>query len=180
MPIRSLAYDAGSRASLSQESQFRASSRRWRRDQDPQLFGHSRKQSRRTLQRLSAIYPRLHESALAAFALAAVALAVTGIYAVIMYSVSQRTPEIGIRVALGAGPSSIVRLVLGEGARLIVIGLVLGTVMAVGLMSMLATMLFGLTAGDLPTLAQVAAAVSAVSLLACGVPAIRAVRLAHP
>jgi len=120
---------------------------------------------------------RFSVSLMAAFALAAIALAVTGIYAVITYSVSQRAREIGIRVALGARRSSIVRLVLGEGARLIVIGLAAGTVMALVLMRMLSTLLFGLTTGDLPTLVQVAAAVSIASLLACGLPTIRAVRL---
>src|SRR5262249_50346037 len=74
---------------------------------------------------------RFSRTLMAAFALAALALAVTGIYAVVMYSVSQRAREIGIRVALGASRANIVRLVMGHGLRSIGIGLVAGIAMAV-------------------------------------------------
>ena len=113
---------------------------------------------------------------MAAFAAAALVLAVTGIYAVVMYAVSQRAREIGIRIALGARGSNIVRLVMGEGARYIVIGLASGVAMASVLMRLVSTMLFGLAAGDPVTFGQVAAVVAIASLLACAVPTIRALR----
>jgi ABC-type antimicrobial peptide transport system permease subunit len=115
---------------------------------------------------------------MAAFGAAALVLAVTGIYAVIVYSVSQRAREIGIRIALGARPSNIMRLVMGEGARFIIIGLVSGLAMAMGLMRLVSTMLFGLSPGDVATFGQVSAVVAIVSLLACAVPTVRALRLA--
>ncbi len=117
-------------------------------------------------------------SLMAAFALAALALAITGIYAVVMYSVSQRAREVGIRVALGASRSNIVRLVMGHGIRFILIGLVLGIAMAVGVTRLLSTMLFGLAAADAVTFGQVAAVVAVVSVLASAGPTWRVGRLA--
>ena len=125
-----------------------------------------------------AVAPRRFSlSLMAAFALAALALAITGIYAVVMYSVSQRAREIGIRVALGASRSNIVRLVMGHGIRFVLIGLALGIAMAVGVTRLLSTMLFGLAATDAVTFGQVAVVVAAVSVLACAVPAARVGRL---
>jgi putative ABC transport system permease protein len=114
---------------------------------------------------------------MAAFGAAALVLAVTGIYAVITYSVSQRGREIGIRLALGARRSNIVRLVVGEGARFIIIGLVSGLAMAGGVTRLVSTLLFGLTSSDVATFGQVSATVAVVSLLACAVPTVRALRL---
>jgi hypothetical protein len=119
---------------------------------------------------------RFSVSLMTAFAVAALVLAVTGIYAVIMYSVSQRAREIGIRIALGARRSNIMRLVMGEGARYIIVGLVFGIAMAAGLMRLVSTMLFGVTAGDVATFGQVSAIVAVVSFLACAVPTVRALR----
>jgi hypothetical protein len=116
---------------------------------------------------------RFSLSLMAAFAMVALALAVTGIYAVVAYSVSQRAREIGIRIALGASRSNIARLVMGHGIRFIVLGLVVGLAIAVGATQLLSAMLFGLTATDARTFAQVAMLVAAVSLLACAVPAAR-------
>jgi putative ABC transport system permease protein len=125
-----------------------------------------------------AVAPRRFSlSLMAAFALAALALAVTGIYAVVMSSVSQRAREIVIRVALGASPSSIVRLVMGHGIRSILVGLAFGIAMAVGVTRLLSTMLFGVAPTDAVTFGQVAVVVAAVSVLACAVPATRAGRL---
>jgi ABC-type antimicrobial peptide transport system permease subunit len=121
---------------------------------------------------------RFNVSLLAAFAVAALVLAITGIYAVVMYSVSQRAREIGIRMALGARRSSIVRLVMGHGIRAIVIGLVAGTAMAAGATRLLAAMLFGVAATDAATFVQVAAIVATMSVFACVVPAARAARAA--
>jgi putative ABC transport system permease protein len=121
-----------------------------------------------------AVAPRRFSlSLMAAFALAALALAITGIYAVVTYSVSQRAREIGIRIALGASRASIVRLVMGEGIRFILVGLVSGIAMAIGLTRLLSTMLFGLAATDAVTFGQVAVVVAAVSALACAVPTAR-------
>jgi predicted permease len=120
---------------------------------------------------------RFSVSLMGAFALAALMLAVTGIHAVIMYSVSQRAREIGIRVALGARRSNIVTLVMGEGAQFVIAGLLMGTAMAAGLMQLLSSTLFGLTAGDASTFAQVAIVVAVASLVACAVPTARALKL---
>jgi putative ABC transport system permease protein len=125
-----------------------------------------------------AVAPRRFSlSLMTAFALAALALAITGIYAVVMYSVSQRAREIGIRVALGANRSNIVRLVIGHGIRFVLIGLVVGIAMAFGVMRLLSTMLFGLAATDAVTFVQVAVVVAAASGVACAVPTARVGRL---
>jgi putative ABC transport system permease protein len=125
-----------------------------------------------------AVAPRRFSlSLMAAFALAALALAVTGIYAVVMYSVSQRARELGIRVALGASRANIVRLVMGHGLRFVLIGLAAGIVTAVAVMRLLSTMLFGVAATDALTYGQVAVVVAAVSTLACAVPTARIGRL---
>jgi putative ABC transport system permease protein len=122
--------------------------------------------------------PRLFSvSLMAAFAVAALALAATGIYAVVTYAVSQRAREISIRIALGAGPANIARLVIGEGTRQVAIGLVAGLAIAFGLVRLVSTMLFGLTATDPVTFGQVSAAVALASLLACVVPTLRALRM---
>ena len=125
-----------------------------------------------------AVAPRRFSlSLMAAFALAALALAVTGIYAVVSYSVSQRSREIGIRVALGASWLAIVRLVMSHGLRFVVIGLALGLAMAVGVTRLLSSMLFGMAATDVTTFLQVALIVGLASLVACAVPTARIGRL---
>ena len=122
-----------------------------------------------------AIAPRRFSLLLMAmFGCAALALAVTGIYAVVVYSTSQRAREIAIRVALGASRASIVRLVVGHGLRAATAGLVVGTAMAAGLMRLLAAMLFGVSATDATAFVQVAIVVAAASVIACFVPALRA------
>jgi putative ABC transport system permease protein len=121
-----------------------------------------------------AVAPRRFSlSLMAAFAVAALALAVTGIYAVVMYSVSQRAREIAIRVALGASPTSIVRLVISHGARFVCLGLASGIAIALAVSRLLSTMLFGLEATDATTFGQVTLVVAAVSLLACVLPTTR-------
>jgi predicted permease len=120
---------------------------------------------------------RFSLSLMAAFALTALALAITGIYAVVMYSVSQRAREIGIRVALGASRANIVRLVMGHGIRFILIGLVAGIAMAAGATHLIAAMFFGVAATDAATIFQVVVFVAAVSVIACAVPTARAERL---
>ena len=91
---------------------------------------------------------RFSLSLMAAFAFAALALAITGIYAVVMYAVSQRAREIGIRLALGATRARIMRLVIGDGVRFVAIGVAAGIAMAIVLTRLLSTMLFGVAATD--------------------------------
>ena len=119
---------------------------------------------------------RFSVSLMAAFALAAFSLAMTGIYAVVMYSVSQRGREIGIRLALGASHANILRLVMGHGVRFVLVGLSAGMAIAFGVARLLSTMLFGLAATDAATFGEVAVAVAAVSVVACAMPALRAGR----
>ena len=116
-------------------------------------------------------------SLLALFAVMALALASVGIYGVIAYSVSQRTREIGVRLAMGATPQRILRSILGQGAVLTAAGLALGLLGAVMLSSFLASFLYGVTATDPLTFATIPIALTLVALAACYVPARRASRL---
>jgi putative ABC transport system permease protein len=111
------------------------------------------------------------------FAVLALLLAAIGLYGVTSYSVDQRTRELGIRVALGAQRREVLRLVLSQGARLAVAGLVAGTVAALALTRFMATLLFGVGARDPLTFAAVGLLLLAVSLVASFVPAHRATRV---
>jgi FtsX-like permease family len=99
------------------------------------------------------------------------------VYGVVAYSVTQRTHEIGVRVALGAQPRDIVRLVLGEGARLAVLGAILGLAAATGLTRFMASLLLGVTARDPLTFLAVAAILVCVAAAACCISARRAMRV---
>jgi putative ABC transport system permease protein len=111
------------------------------------------------------------------FALLALVLAVSGIYGVISYSVTQRTQEIGIRMALGAKGRDVLRLVLVEFMRLTVIGVVLGLVASYALTRLMSSLLFGVTATDVTTFVLVSIVLSLVALVACLIPARRATRV---
>src|SRR5262249_35835647 len=103
-----------------------------------------------------AVAPRRFSlSLMAAFALAPLAPAMTGIYAVVSYSVSQRTRELAIRMALGASGANIARLVMGHGVRCAFAGLVAGVALALATTRLLSTLLFGLAATDAATFLQV-------------------------
>jgi putative ABC transport system permease protein len=114
---------------------------------------------------------------LVAFASVAVLLAAIGVYGVLAYVVSQRTQEIGVRLAIGAAPADVVRLFVGEGAVLTAVGLACGLVGALAAHRAMTSLLFGVTATDPSTFAAVAGALAFVALGASYVPARRAARV---
>ena len=93
------------------------------------------------------------------------------------YSVAQRTNEIGIRMALGAQSRDVLRLIVSQGFKLVLLGLAIGLVGAFALMRIISSLLFGVTAKDPITFAAVAVLLTIVALLACYIPARRATRL---
>jgi putative ABC transport system permease protein len=111
------------------------------------------------------------------FAVLALVLAVSGIYGVISYSVTQRTQEIGIRMALGAEAKDVLRLVLGQFMRLTFVGVALGLIAAYALTRLMTTLLFGVTPTDLTTFVAVSISLSLVALIACLIRARRATRV---
>jgi putative ABC transport system permease protein len=114
---------------------------------------------------------------LGAFALLALVLAAVGIYGVMSYIVSLRINEIGVRMALGAQPRDIWRLIVGSGARLALAGIAIGLTGALALTRLLSSLLFEVRASDPATFAAVVAGLGAVSLLACYIPARRATKV---
>ena len=119
--------------------------------------------------------PRFNVVLLTLFAGVALALAAVGIYGVMSYMVSRRTHEIGLRMALGARRGDVLRLVVGRGMTLSLVGTAVGVAGALALSRFMAGMLFGVRPADLPTLAAMSALLGAVALVACLVPAWRAV-----
>jgi putative ABC transport system permease protein len=125
----------------------------------------------------SLIRPRVASAALGLFAAAALLLAAIGVYGVVAYGVSQRRAEFGVRLALGAQPGDVVRLVLRQSLVMVLGGVIAGAALAVPLSSTLRTLLFGVGPGDPVTLAGVAALLVLAGVLASYVPARRGTRV---
>jgi predicted permease len=120
---------------------------------------------------------RLTMILLSVFSTLALVLSAIGIYGVISYLTGQRTHEIGIRVALGASASDVLRMIVGEGMRIALIGVGIGIVAALGLTRLITKLIFGVGANDPLTFVGVAVLLSGVALIACYIPARRAMRV---
>jgi putative ABC transport system permease protein len=107
----------------------------------------------------------------------ALLMATIGLFGLISYAVSQRTRELGIRLALGATKRDVLRLIIGQGVKLALAGLALGLAGSFALMRMLKTMLFGVSAADPLTFTASALLLLLVALLACWIPARRATKV---
>jgi putative ABC transport system permease protein len=121
--------------------------------------------------------PRFNTTLLSIFAAVALVLTIIGLYGVMSYSVAQRTNEIGIRMALGAQTRDVLRMIVNQGLKLVLIGLGLGITGALALTRLLSTLLFGVTTRDPVTFIAIGALLSLVALLACYVPAWRATKV---
>jgi putative ABC transport system permease protein len=120
---------------------------------------------------------RIGASLAGLFGFLALLLAMIGLYGVMSYMVSQRTHEIGVRMAIGAGRREVMRLVLRQGLTLTIIGLVIGLVGALGFTRVLGTLLYGVQPHDPLTFIGITLLLMAVALLACYLPARRAMRV---
>jgi predicted permease len=147
-------------------------------DADPQLAMIHPLTMDQIIAQSPSVFQRRYPSYLVgSFAILALILGTIGLYGLISYSVSQRTREIGIRIAVGAMRSDILRLVLSHGMRLILVGLFLGTVTALGLTRLMSSLLYGVGANDAFTFASVAILLTLVAIIACYIPARRATRV---
>jgi putative ABC transport system permease protein len=129
-----------------------------------------------TLETASLARERFNALMLVVFAATALLLAAIGLYGVMAYLVSQRQAEIGIRMALGGGPRDVARMVIGDGMRMAVAGIALGTLASLALARVLNGLLYGTKATDPLTYAVIAATLAVVALLASALPARRATK----
>jgi putative ABC transport system permease protein len=125
----------------------------------------------------SAAQPRLNTLLLGSFASVALLIASIGIYGILAYSVSQRTGEIGVRMALGASPRGVVRLIVGEGMQVALIGIGAGLVAGLALGRTVSSLIFGVPVRDPATFTTVAVTLAGAALAACAIPAFRASRI---
>jgi ABC-type antimicrobial peptide transport system permease subunit len=137
----------------------------------------TRVQTMREVVRLRMFESRIYGAMFAVFALVALLLASVGLYGVMSYTVAQRTHEMGVRIALGALPADVIRLMVVRGARLIAVGLAIGVPAAFLLARVLRGALYGVSAGDPGTFAGIVALLSGVALAASYLPARRAARV---
>ncbi len=143
-------------------------------DRDLPVFNVSTMENLRSV---SVIPQKIGGTLMTAFAGFALVLAAIGLFGVIAYTVSERTREIGIRIALGAKPREIFRLVVGQGMMLALIGLLVGLPLALGMGRAVSGLLYGVAPNDFGTFAGVAAILGVVALAACYIPARRAMRV---
>jgi predicted permease len=129
------------------------------------------------LRAVSVLPQRIGGTLMTAFAGFALVLAAIGLFGVMAYAVGERTREIGIRIALGAKPREVFRLVVGQGMALALVGLLVGLPLALGMGRAVAGLLYGVAPNDFATFAGVAAMLAAVALAACYIPARRAMRV---
>jgi len=127
----------------------------------------------------SAAQPRLNTQLLSAFASVALVIASLGVYGVLAYSVSQRTREIGVRMALGATSGSVLRLLVREGMNVVLVGIGTGLLTGLALGRAVSSLVFGVPVRDPATFVSVAVVLASVALAACAIPAFRGSRV-HP
>jgi putative ABC transport system permease protein len=120
---------------------------------------------------------RLSMLLLSVFASVALVLAAVGIYGVLSYTVAQRTHEIGIRMALGAQRSDVLKMVVGQAMLMVIVGIVLGLAGAFALTRVMTSLLYGVSATDPLTFGGVSLVLAAIALFACLIPARRATRV---
>jgi len=125
----------------------------------------------------SAAQPRLNTVLLTAFAAVALLIAAIGIYGVLAYSVNQRTREIGLRMALGATPRSVLQLIVSQGMKVVLIGVAIGLAGGLALGRAVSSLVFGVPVRDPATFSLVAVVLTTVALAACIIPARRAARV---
>jgi putative ABC transport system permease protein len=146
------------------------------REMDPSLPVYNLKTMNEVVSK-SMVQPRFLALLLATFSGIALFLAAIGIYGVMAYSVAQRTQEIGVRMALGAQPLHVLRLIFGQSLMMLLIGTVIGLAGAFALTRLMSTLLFGVTATDPLTYVSVVGILTFVALLACYIPARRAAKV---
>jgi putative ABC transport system permease protein len=143
-------------------------------DKDLPVFGVNTMERRLSQ---SILPQRLNMWLISIFAATALLLAAIGLYGVMSYSVAESTREIGIRMALGARPADVLKLIVSQGMKVLLIGLAIGLGAAFVLTRLMGSLLFGVTATDALTFISVSLLLTVVALLACLIPARRAARV---